>query len=195
MTSLPPELLLPVRDGLPDAIAFLRASYPRPTWRAHGNFGEMSDFWLAVHASLREHGGRLTRATRALREGSVDARAFGRFFSPSLESFLQHLEGHHRIEDHAYFPRFRALDRHMVAGFDLLENDHEVIHAKLLASAASGRRLAIALGEGDDALRRAADAYADDSDRLLDWLLRHLSDEEDLVVPAMLEHTEEAVTG
>ena len=91
------------------------------------------------------------------------------------------------------FPRFRALDERMVVGFDLLENDHEIIHEKLIASAESGQRLVVAFAEGGDAARRAANVYAAHADRLLDWLLRHLSDEEDLVIPAMLEHTDRAI--
>ncbi len=191
--NLAAELLLPNRTGLPPEVAYLREKHPEPTWRGHKNFGEMSDFWLYVHESLREHGGHLKQATHAFREGAVEAAGFQRFFAPRLRQFLQHLEGHHGIEDQQYFPRFRALDKRMIVGFDLLENDHAIIHEKLSASAQSGQALITALAKGGDAARRAADAYADNSDVLLDWLLRHLADEEDLVIPAILEHAERAI--
>jgi hemerythrin-like domain-containing protein len=188
-----PELLLPNRAGLPSEIAYLREKYPEPQWRGHRNFGEMSDFWLQVHDMLREEGGFLKRVTHAFREGQVDAPGVQRLFAPRLRRFLQHLEAHHSIEDTHLFPRFRALDRRMIVGFDLLENDHAIIHEKLVASAESGQNLVAALAEGGDAARRAADAYAAHADRLLDWLMRHLADEEDLVIPAMLEHTDRAI--
>ena len=188
-----PELLLPNRIGLPSDIAYLREKYPEPQWRAHRNFGEMSDFWLQVHGMLREEGQTLKRVTHAFREGRADAPGLQRLFAPLLRRFLYHLEGHHSIEDAQLFPRFRSLDRRMVVGFDLLENDHAIIHEKLVASAERGQNLVAALAEGGAAARRAADAYAAHSDRLLDWLMRHLSDEEDLVIPAMLEHTDWAI--
>ncbi len=188
-----PGLLLPNRIGLPSDIAYLREKYPEPQWRAHRNFGEMSDFWLQVHGMLREEGGPLKRMTHAFREGRVGAPGLQRLFAPLLRRFLYHLEGHHSIEDAHLFPRFRALDRRMVVGFDLLENDHAIIHEKLVASAGSGQNLVAALAEGGAAAGRAADAYAAHSDQLLDWLMRNLSDEEDLVIPAMLEHTDRAI--
>ena len=194
MSAFKPELLLPNRTGgLPADIAYLREKYPKEHWRAHENFGQMAGFWLQVHNMFRELGGALKESTHAFREGEMDAEAFQRFFAPRLSYFLGHLEGHHNIEDYAYFPRFRALDPRMITGFDLLENDHEVIHEKLIASGESGEALIEALASEGDARRYAADAYADNSDVLLDWLLRHLGDEEDLVVPAILEHSERAI--
>jgi hypothetical protein len=190
MMLVPSELLLPNRSGLPDEIAYLRAKYPVLDWPEHPNFGDVSAFWLHVHDSLRQQGGHLKQLTYAFREGQVGAADFQRLFAPQLRRFLHHLEGHHQVEDHAYFPRFRALDRRMIVGFDLLENDHTIIDEKLRASAASAQKLVAVLSQVGDALRYAADTYADDSDQLLDWLLRHLSDEEDLVIPAMLEHSE-----
>jgi hemerythrin-like domain-containing protein len=188
--TLPP---LAAREGIPDDMAYLRARYPRPEWRQHANFGELSAFWLHVHDSLRGHGAELGRLTTAFREGRLDPASFQRAFVPRLNQFLQHLNGHHQIEDHAYFPKFRTLDMRMVAGFDLLEADHRLIHEALLASARSGQALLTALGGGSDAARSAADSYAGDADHLLALLVRHLADEEDLVLPAMLHHGERSV--
>uniref|UniRef100_UPI0035CC7774 hemerythrin domain-containing protein n=1 Tax=uncultured Sphingomonas sp. TaxID=158754 RepID=UPI0035CC7774 len=186
-------LLLPDRVGIPDAIAYLRAAYPAPQWRAHRNYGELTAFWLHVHASLRTQGAQLRQTTDMFRDGQIDADGFQRAFVPRFNHFLQHLTGHHQIEDHAYFPKFRALDARMVAGFDLLENDHEIIHAALLATVEQARALLAALPQAGDARRRAADVYAATSARLSDLLSRHLADEEDLVIPAMLEHGERSV--
>jgi Hemerythrin HHE cation binding domain len=193
MTTPPPALQLPDRAGLPADIAFLRDTHPQPTWRTHRNFGELTAFWLQVHDSLREQGGALQQVVAAFQENPSDAPAFQQLFVPRLNHFLQHLGGHHQIEDAAYFPKFRALDPRMVAGFDLLENDHEIIHAALLASVDSARALLAALPANLDARRRAADLHADAAGRLHTLLLRHLSDEEELVIPAMLEHGERSV--
>jgi len=189
-SPIPPLLQLPDRDGLPPDIAFLRERYPANEWRAHPNYGELGAFWLRVHDALRQQGHALQQTTLAFREGGQSPAQFQAGFASRLGHYLQHLEGHHHIEDAQYFPRFRALDRRMAVGFDLLENDHVVIHDTLLVSAASAGSLLESLARGADAARYAADAYADDADRLLALLDRHLADEEDLVIPAMLEHGE-----
>jgi hypothetical protein len=43
------------------------------------------------------------------------------------------------------------------------------------------------LSENEDRQRFAADAYADENTRLVAMLTRHLADEEDLIIPLMLD--------
>ncbi|MGZ3279750.1 MAG: hemerythrin domain-containing protein [Caulobacteraceae bacterium] len=190
----PADVQLPTRRGLPDDIAYLRAAYPRARWQGLANFGELADFWLQVHDSLRRQGGQLKQATDAFGRGEWPAGAdFPSVFVPRFNQFLGHLNGHHQIEDSAYFPRFRALDPRMGAGFAILEADHRLIHEQIVASVDAARALLRALAQDADAQRRAADAYGGAADRLLDLLGRHLADEEDLVIPAMLEHGERSL--
>lgn len=190
MKEFPDELRLFKRDGLPAEIAFLRASYPPSGWTTHANYGELSAFWLKVHESLTAQGKALQQAIRDFRVGPEEAADFQQRLMPRLGQYLQHVEGHHQIEDAHYFPRFRVLDKRMAVGFDLLENDHEVIHKRLLATADSARAFMTALAGSRDNARWAADGFAVNADRLLVLLEQHLADEEDLVIPAMLEHGE-----
>ena len=190
----PADLQLPTRRGLPYDIAYLRAAYPRAQWQGHGNYGELADFWLQIHDSLRRQGGQLKQATDAFGQGQWPAGAdFPSVFVPRFNQFLGHLNGHHQIEDSAYFPRFRALDPRMGVGFAILEADHGLIHERIVASVDAARTLLQALAQGGDAQRHAADAYSGATDRLLDLLGRHLADEEDLVIPGMLEHGERSL--
>jgi hypothetical protein len=192
--AAPAHLQLPARRGLPDDIAYLRAAYPRAQWRGLANYGEMAEFWLQVHDSLLRQGGQLKQATDAFGEGKWPAGAdFPSVFVPLFNRFMGHLHGHHQIEDSAYFPRFRALDPRMGVGFAILEADHRLIHEQVVLSIGAARTLLQALAQGGDAQRHAADAYSRATDRLLDLLGRHLADEEDLVVPAMLEHGEHSL--
>jgi iron-sulfur cluster repair protein YtfE (RIC family) len=181
------------RQGLSDDIAVLRADFPRGGWRLHTNFGQLSDFWLQVHASLRHEGSEVSRLVDAFRDRQVDGDQFQRAFVPRLNGFLQHLDQHHRIEDSVYFPKFRQLDDRLVIGFELLEADHALIHQRLVATVEHARGLLRALTTADDAARRAADAYAAQAENLLTLLLSHLADEEELVIPAMLKHGERSV--
>jgi iron-sulfur cluster repair protein YtfE (RIC family) len=195
MTQPPAALQLPDRAGLPDEIAYLRAAYPAPQWRAHRNYGDLTAFWLQVHASLRAEAQRVAQTTQAFREGGgrIGRDAFQRAFVPGFNYFLQHLTGHHGIEDQAYFPKFRSLDPRMAAAFDVLESDHQIIHASLEATLDHARGLLAALGQPGDP-RPALDRYADTSERLFGLLGQHLADEEDIVIPAMLEHGERRVS-
>ncbi len=183
-------LRLGTRDGLPDGIAFLRADHPRGGWRSHANFGQLAGFWLQVHAGLRREGDAAARIVDDFRERRTDGDQLRRDFVPQLNSFLGHLEQHHRIEDHAYFPKFRQLDARMVVGFDLLEADHQLIHHQLIVTVERARGLLNGLATAGEDARRAADEYAAESRILVELLLAHLSDEEDLVVPAILKHGE-----
>ena len=187
------DLDLAKRSGLPESLAYLREKHPSADWQAHPNFGALADFWRRIHNGLRAEGANLQALTRAFQEGATKPQDFQRSFLPLLRDHLGHLEGHHQVEDQFYFPRFRALDDRMRAGFDLLERDHDVIHHLLKQSAEGASTLLASLQQDRDAQRAAADVYADRAQQLLALLDRHLDDEEDLVIPAMLEHGERAV--
>jgi hypothetical protein len=82
----------------------------------------------------------------------------------------------------------------MVEEFDLLERDHKTIHKALVTSGKSSREFVESIGQGSDTSRSAGDAYSTDSDLLLALLHRHIADEEDLIVPAMLHFGERSVS-
>jgi hypothetical protein len=210
----------------------LLACYPRDVWQGHANLGEMAKFWLARHDMFRELGSALDGALAQFRTGAVPAGAFAEFFAPRLQFMLTQIEQHHHVEDAHYFPIFRAAERKLGKGFDLLDADHHVIHAAIGESAQAANDFLRALFEAQSdrmesslfrgagevrepgiqtearnlrldsgsapsarpgmtgALLRASDAYADVNARLLKILTRHLADEEDLIVPLILERGE-----
>lgn len=181
------------REGLPESLAYLRSTYPRSSWPKHRNFGELSSFWLQTHQALRFEGAQLGDAVAEFRSGARNAAGLQPRLAPQISQFLQQLHAHHEIEDFAYFPKFRALDERMVAGFDLLERDHEIIHKAILDSARSAQGFLAVVGHGKNASLKAVESYSADADRLLALLLRHLSDEEDLIIPAMLHYGERSI--
>lgn len=187
------SLVLGARKGLADDLAYLRPLYPTSDWRSHANFGELANFWLHVHSSLRSEGSEFVRIVNAYRGQEIDRMQLQQAFVPQLNSFLQHLDHHHRIEDNVYFPKFRLLDGRLIAGFDLLEADHELIHQSLVQTVAHARELLAALSQTAGGERQAADTFAGRIEHLLKLLQQHLGDEEELVVPALLEHGEQAL--
>ena len=45
LKTLPADLALDARTGLPEDLKVLIAQYPREVWTSHGNLGEMAKFW------------------------------------------------------------------------------------------------------------------------------------------------------
>ncbi|HEU4659331.1 MAG TPA: hemerythrin domain-containing protein [Pseudolabrys sp.] len=186
-------LALARRNGWPEDMRHLIARYPREQWDGHANLGSMARFWLSRHAMFRELARMLTAIMDDFRAERLTAAAFPQLFVPRLQFMLQQLDLHHYIEDHHHFPVFRAADARLARGFDVLENDHEAIHADMERTAEAANALLRALGSEADPLRRAADGYAEASGVLLAGLVRHLDDEEDLIVPLILDRGEDAL--
>jgi hypothetical protein len=179
------------RTGWPSEMRFLIERHPRETWQSHANLGEMTRFWLERHGMFRSLGGALSEETARFREGKVGAAEFQAWFVPRLQFFLSQLNAHHHIEDHHYFPLFQNAEPRLQRGFDVLESDHEVIHEAILGIIDPANALLRSIAGPADATRTAGDQYAEASDRLLSRLLRHLDDEEDLIVPLVLDRGEQ----
>jgi hemerythrin-like domain-containing protein len=184
-------LALAARAGLPDNLQLLLGAYPRRIWGDHPNFGPMSRFYLDRHAMFREALGVLNRQTEEALDKRLDPGAYGRNFARIGNFFLGELTAHHHIEDASFFPALVALEPRLAHGFDMLETDHLAIHAALERFQADGGALLRALAEGgaEDALGRMQGVLAG-METLLD---RHLTDEEELVVPIILDKGEAAL--
>jgi len=179
------------RSGLPEEWLFLLKQHPREDWAGHRNLGPLTEFWLARHDGFRQLGGTLDGLLTDFREDRIKADGFGSLFAPRLQQFLSELHHHHMIEDHHYFPVFMEAEKRLVAGFELLEGDHELIHHRIETVVKSANKLFGQMDTRDrGAIRRAADSFAGVSDTLIAGLMRHLDDEEDLIVPVILDRGE-----
>jgi len=178
------------RTGWPADLRVLLDRHPRETWPGHPNLGALCRFWLERHAMFRELAGALARGGAALREGKVDVGAFQPWFAPRMRFFLQQLHHHHLIEDHNYFPVFMAAEQRLVRGFEVLEADHAVIDAAIRELGAASDGLLLALREPSVDLARATAGLGGLLPDFLGKLERHLADEEDLIIPLILERSE-----
>lgn len=185
------SLDLDARSGWPDDLCLFLDRYPRAVWLEHRNFGERMQFWMGVHNGFRDLGNVLQEATAGFREGTVTADRFREWFAPRLNYLLSHLHTHHHIEDFEYFPILAAAEPRLARGFEVLETDHEAIHATIAELAAAANTFATADGGNRDAILTSGERYADASDSLIKQLMRHLDDEEDLIVPLVLDRGEE----
>ena len=75
----------------------------------------------------------------------------------------------------------------------MLEADHGTIHESIDATVETANAFLRAATNDADALRTAGDAYAAASERLIRQLNRHLGDEEDLIIPLILDRGEAAL--
>lgn len=187
------DLALATRAGLPEDLKHLIVRYPREVWTGHVNLGEMASFWLSRHTMFRELGVMLEDAAGRFRGGEIDARQFAGFFAPRLQFFLQQLHTHHHIEDDHYFPIFRRAEARLVRGFEMLERDHDALAAAIERSVVTANDFLRALNGAAGDIQSAADNYIRSGAVLVRGLTRHLDDEEDLIVPLILDRGEPAL--
>jgi iron-sulfur cluster repair protein YtfE (RIC family) len=183
------EMALAVRSGLPDPLRLLVERYPRIGWEAHPNFTMLTRYWLDRHLGFRRMQATLAEDTRSFLDKGEEPRAYaGRLYRVAAQ-LIDELHGHHSIEDHHYFPMLQALDARIGWGFDLLERDHQALDGVIrdLAEATNGVLAAVRAGEGAEPAAAVLDGRIAGLGRLLD---RHLVDEEELVVPVILDHPE-----
>jgi len=181
---------LDARSGWPKELRLLFEHYPRGLWEGHANLGHLARFWLQIHDGFRRSGLVLARGAADFRENRMTANAYRSWLGPQLRTFLGHLEAHHNIEDHQFFPIFSRAEPRLLRGFEVLETDHENIHAAMVTAVELANSF-LRLGDThSDALRSAADAYATAGQALLRKLGRHLEDEEDLIIPLILDRGE-----
>lgn len=171
------DLGLAQRDGLPDALRVLMEAYPRADWAQHDNFGEMIRFWMQRHAMFRDLTTLLQQDAEAVLSQRLDREVYGQRLAHFGGTLLNELHGHHHIEDSHYFPKLIRLDARLERGFALLEADHEAMDG-LLREMAEGANAVLAGGEVG-AFKTRLSAFQ----KLLD---RHLTDEEEIVVPVVL---------
>lgn len=169
------------RTGLPAGFRDLAAQLPRSAW-PHSAIHGMARELLVIHDSHRANLASLVSAGQAWAAGESDAAAYRRIALPQLRDFLRYLEAHHRIESQHFFPALVVADARLRAMFDLLDRDHDDIHALMddawRAAIAFDARIA-----GDQHADTEAAALVASIERLSAPLARHLHDEEDIVVP------------
>ncbi|MGB0571745.1 MAG: hemerythrin domain-containing protein [Alphaproteobacteria bacterium] len=186
----PEDLSLTVRTALPEGFAFLLAEYPRPVWEGHPNNGQWCQFWLQRHQMFRDYSVALTDACEQLADGKIEAAAFHEWFVPRVNFYFGEIDTHHKVEEYHYFPALAQAEAQMARGIELLEGDHRVVHDRLMAAHGAVVALDGAIRETPADIASAAPAARDGIAALGSGLGRHLEDEEDIIVPLILDRSE-----
>ncbi len=179
-------LALETRAGLPDALRVLVNDYPRDGWESHANFDGLTRFWLERHLMFRQMTARLTAGATALLDRQDDPRHIGGQIGWLGQRLVDELHGHHMIEDQHYFPVLAAQAPALERGFAILDADHHALDRHLADLATDANALLSAISGDADPTDPAGrlQASLQRFDRFLD---RHLTDEEELVVPVILK--------
>ena len=178
---------LATRERLPDALRILVEKYPRAGWEGHPHFSELTRCWLDMHLGFRRMQGLLMAETEGFLDRAREPEAYARGLVRVAGQYLNGLHGHHNIEDHHYFPMLKALDARIASGFDLLDADHQAMDGAIheLAEATNAVLLAVRAATPAEAAAEVLRLRLGGFGRMLD---RHLTDEEELVVPVILDN-------
>lgn len=187
------DLSLHSRTALPPALRVLVEELPRTVWDSHPQFSGLIRFWLDRHLMFRQLIGRMRQDAEAALDNRIEPMQYARALSKCGSVLVGDLHGHHQIEDIHYFPVLQRLDSRIAPGFDLLDKDHKDIDATLHGFAeAANALLRDPQGKGD--FTTACGAVQGQISTLSAALLRHLEDEEELVVPVLLKHAPAGLT-
>lgn len=181
------DLALETRTGLPDALRVLVDEHPRAGWEGDPGFDALIQFWLDRHMMFRRVLAEMVNQTQSMLDDKIDAMSFGKNISRYGGTFVNGLHEHHSVEDHHYFPRLIQKDSRLEKGFAILDADHHALdrHLADFVDAANGTLKSLA---DPTPLRNATGALHDQLALLMRLLDRHLTDEEELIVPIILVH-------
>ncbi|NNE86603.1 MAG: hemerythrin domain-containing protein [Silicimonas sp.] len=181
------------RQVLPDALRVLLQDYPRELWEDDPGFSQLIRFWLDRHLMFRRIMEALLETTAHVRDKSLDPQSFAHQLSRYGSMFVGELHAHHSVEDAHYFPVMKTLDSRITAGFDILDKDHHTIDARLQGFAEMANGVLRGMQADEAAAMAQLGPLADELKVLEHFLDRHLTDEEELVVPVLLKYTPEGL--
>ncbi|MGI9391529.1 MAG: hemerythrin domain-containing protein [Boseongicola sp.] len=182
------EYPLESRKRFPDALRVLLEEYPRDAWEAHDNFSALIRFWLERHLMFRRLLEALESETLRSLDGNMEARLYGSRLSRYGSLFVGELHSHHTVEDTHYFPQLKQLEAKLETGFEILDRDHHAIDGHLETFTEEANAVLLAVRDKGD-WKTATGELRTGLQRLTRFLDRHLTDEEELVVPVLLKHT------
>lgn len=174
-----------MRDGLPSAIRPTLLEETQQDWQAHPRFAGKAQFFMNIHRQLLDAADWLAQITEQLLDSPQSTLA-DQINASGIENRAGHLlhfaRGHHEIEDHGYFPQFIKLYPNLEKAMALLDGDHLVLD-ETLNGTETGIAGIIRTPKRDDVGLLYRNAAA-----LKKIMHRHITDEEDVIIPIFLRH-------
>lgn len=180
-----PEHHIEQRPGLTGELRKLLFDTPKSEWGGHPNYWRGAEMWQAIHRSLLSESGAFAHGLEQLADmprGEMESGLLLNEMRHLGAHLIGHAHVHHHVEDDHYFPRFKEVFPQLARPVDLLDCDHRVLEETLDAVERHIRALSTENADRDRVGAALADA------KKLDRILhRHLEDEEDTVIPALLK--------
>lgn len=175
------------RDGLSPAIKQTLLESMRDEWPKHRRYQGMAGFWLNIHRGLLHGTNQLADGFEAMLDtppSEIQDELNARKLQNYGNQVISQLHHHHEIEDHNYFPQFIQLYPNMEHAINLLDGDHQVLHQALDDTTMALVDLVAQKPIDRDMLAQVAKG----SRELEQIITRHLWDEEEIIIPILLEH-------
>lgn len=173
------------RIALPASIQQQLLPLARQDWSKHPSYGGSAAFFIKYHGSLLNTVSTLVSQLEALMQLNQPKGYSLAQLQPALRSGLHLVERahhHHQIEDVSYFPQFRKMLPQFSTAIDLLDDDHLVLDEALHHLK---RSIQQAYRQKQLPARYVADLHKQ-ATLLKKVLVRHLQDEEEIIIPIFL---------
>ena len=176
------------RDGWSAETDTLLKEYPREAWPNHPNFARSIQNWMGAHKGFRQLGRIVAGETEDFLDRKVAPEDYAAKLGYYGNILVRNLHGHHTWEDRSFFPEIQQADNRFEAGLDTLESDHEVLDKTIdTLTGAANRVIKLTQLDETQAISEAGGLH-ETATSLERFLERHLTDEEDLIVPILLHH-------
>jgi len=166
----------------------------RDAWAKHARFAGEAEFWLQVHRALLGASAQLPQRCASFMlvlDDSAERKKQLTKLSQLGGQLIHHAHTHHHVEDHHFFPVFEKTFPTLKYHMELLDGDHKVLTEALDQLESAVRNIPAIK---DDANKKDIQLLTDKAEILfhcakkLDALFtRHIHDEEEICIPALLQ--------
>ncbi|MEC9342788.1 MAG: hemerythrin domain-containing protein [Pseudomonadota bacterium] len=188
-----PENHVEYRSAISAPLRAAMFDIPREQWSAYPQFRGEAEFWTQIHEGLLNASATLPAWLKQFMEAGDEGQM--RALAPRIAGLggqlVHHAHGHHHIEDHHFFPAFLRLFPQLEHPLEMLDGDHKVLTEVLDDLEAAVKAFPVAPQGSDRQMREAwlkgASVLLPAAERLDALFIRHIGDEEEICIPAMLK--------
>ena len=164
----------------------------RADWPKHTRFAGEAEFWMQVHRALLGATSTLPQrcATMMLLDEPSERKKHLTQISQLGGQLIHHAHTHHHVEDHHFFPIFKTTYPKLNHHLELLDGDHHVLTEALDQLETALRTLPVRTDQsrnGQSEFKVKTEQLLAAARRVDKLFNRHIADEEEICIPAILQ--------